>query len=24
LDQAQEAYRLFDTQSAGKGVIRPS
>ena len=24
LDQAREAYRLFDTQSAGKGVIRPS
>ena len=24
LDQAQEAYRLFDAQSAGKGVIRPS
>jgi threonine dehydrogenase-like Zn-dependent dehydrogenase len=24
LDQAAEAYRLFDTQSEGKGVIRPS
>jgi threonine dehydrogenase-like Zn-dependent dehydrogenase len=24
LEQAQEAYTLFDTQSAGKGVIRPS
>jgi threonine dehydrogenase-like Zn-dependent dehydrogenase len=24
LDQAREAYRLFDTQTAGKGVIRPS
>jgi threonine dehydrogenase-like Zn-dependent dehydrogenase len=24
LDQAEEAYRLFDTQTAGKGVIRPS
>jgi threonine dehydrogenase-like Zn-dependent dehydrogenase len=24
LDQAREAYRLFDSQSAGKGVIRPS
>jgi threonine dehydrogenase-like Zn-dependent dehydrogenase len=24
LDQAAEAYRLFDTQSAGKGVIRSS
>jgi threonine dehydrogenase-like Zn-dependent dehydrogenase len=24
LDQADEAYRLFDSQTAGKGVIRPS
>lgn len=24
LDQAEEAYRLFDTQTAGKGVIMPS
>jgi threonine dehydrogenase-like Zn-dependent dehydrogenase len=24
LDQAEEAYRLFDTQTAGKGVIVPS
>ena len=24
LDQAEEAYRLFDTQSTGKGVILPS
>jgi threonine dehydrogenase-like Zn-dependent dehydrogenase len=24
LDQAEEAYRLFDTQTAGKGVILPS
>jgi threonine dehydrogenase-like Zn-dependent dehydrogenase len=24
LEQAEEAYRLFDTQSAGKGVIMPS
>ena len=24
LDQAEEAYRLFDTQSAGKGVILPN
>lgn len=24
LEQAEEAYRLFDAQSAGKGVIRPS
>jgi threonine dehydrogenase-like Zn-dependent dehydrogenase len=24
LDQAEEAYRLFDAQTAGKGVIHPS
>jgi threonine dehydrogenase-like Zn-dependent dehydrogenase len=24
LDQAEEAYRLFDAQTSGKGVIRPS
>ena len=24
LDQAEEAYRLFDTQTTGKGVILPS
>jgi threonine dehydrogenase-like Zn-dependent dehydrogenase len=24
LDQAEEAYRLFDTQTSGKGVILPS
>jgi 2-desacetyl-2-hydroxyethyl bacteriochlorophyllide A dehydrogenase len=24
LDQAEEAYRLFDTQTSGKGVIHPS
>jgi threonine dehydrogenase-like Zn-dependent dehydrogenase len=24
LDQAEEAYRVFDTQSTGKGVILPS
>jgi len=24
LDQAEEAYRLFDTQTSGKGVIYPS
>ena len=24
LDQAEEAYRLFDAQTAGKGVILPS
>jgi len=24
LEQAREAYRIFDSQSAGKGVIRPS
>jgi threonine dehydrogenase-like Zn-dependent dehydrogenase len=24
LDQAKEAYRLFDTQTTGKGVILPS
>jgi threonine dehydrogenase-like Zn-dependent dehydrogenase len=24
LEQAEEAYRLFDTQTTGKGVIRPS
>jgi threonine dehydrogenase-like Zn-dependent dehydrogenase len=24
LDQAEEAYRLFDSQTAGKGVIHPA
>jgi len=24
LDQAEEAYRVFDTQTTGKGVILPS
>jgi threonine dehydrogenase-like Zn-dependent dehydrogenase len=24
LDQAEEAYRVFDTQTSGKGVIVPS
>ena len=24
LDQAEEAYRVFDAQNAGKGVIHPS
>jgi threonine dehydrogenase-like Zn-dependent dehydrogenase len=24
LDQAEEAYRLFDSQTTGKGVILPS
>ena len=24
LDQAEEAYRLFDTQTTGKGVIAPA
>jgi threonine dehydrogenase-like Zn-dependent dehydrogenase len=24
LDQAEEAYKLFDTQTTGKGVILPS
>jgi threonine dehydrogenase-like Zn-dependent dehydrogenase len=24
LDQAEEAYKLFDTQTTGKGVIDPS
>ena len=24
LDQAEEAYRLFDRQTEGKGVIRPT
>ena len=24
LDQAEEAYRVFDTQTSGKGVILPS